>query len=97
MTHFLFLFSSFPPFETAGMSPLSETCLRVTSLTILVLFFSIPPATSRHVLERGGSFPPFQMAEMRKTTKKPTKIESGSNLDFFGIQSREIFFLKKPI
>jgi len=35
MTYFLFLvfflsFSSFPPFETAGMSPLSDTCQIVT-------------------------------------------------------------------
>ena len=37
---FFFLsFSSFPPFETAGMNPLSDTCLRVTGSAGLTCFF----------------------------------------------------------
>ena len=57
MTHFFFFvfylsFSSFPPFETAGMSPLSNTCLRVTGSACLTFFFFLI----------SFSFPPFEMA-----------------------------------
>jgi len=37
----------------------------------------VSPVRRRQVLE-GGSFPPFQMAGMRKTTKKTPKNKSGS-------------------
>jgi len=57
MTNFLFLlvfflsFSSFLPFETAGMSSLSDTYLRMTNSAGLTCFFFI-----------FFSFPPFIMA-----------------------------------
>ena len=57
MTHFYFLrffflsFSSFPPFQMAGMSPLPDMCQLVTGWDDVTFFFNF-----------FCSFPPFQLA-----------------------------------